>query len=801
MNPTTFDELERFVSILHPSETILISFLSDKETQQIASSIKTDTLHIIAMQSEPHLEKRTSIENCQKQTFIQHILSTVFGSECYQICKEFSQFPTATQSFCYLLHFFQERNPDLVKKMCLPQFFNTQHRILLANHTLQQLNIIDDHSIDGRQSGKFSSVSSFLNRCCTPMGRRAFQHQITNPTSNLEWLNTEYTAISQFLREPQETIDTLRRQLRTIKDLEKICRQTVMQKVYPNTIYQLFQSMTIIAACMDQFSAEPVSTYLHAKSPEISKPISEFIGFLSSVLFMDRCKNVETLTNFQENIFRPGNFANLDQIVSEYQQHTILFDTIRKTLNDIMQSKNDDDTDYIKVHETEKSGMSLQMTKRRAEVLRGCLKGSIVFGSYTVDAKEIRFVKAGSASTEEIEFPLLTTVLNQLQKTKEKMSEEIAKTFLDVLRTLEQTWYDSIEGWIRWTIRLDILQTKTHIARKYGYCCPQIEPSEHSFLNAKGIRHVLIEHIQQNEVYVANDVHLGLPYEHDGILLFGTNAVGKTSLIRAIGICIIMAQTGCFVPCISFVFQPYTAIFSRILGNDNLFKGLSTFAVEMSELRVILKTADKNSLVLGDELCSGTEMESALSLFSAGLIELAKKGATFLFATHFHEITKYDEIQQLTRLGLKHMAVRYDPSTQSLLYDRLLKDGQGSRIYGLEVCRSLYMDPTFLDRAYALRNKYFPEQKGELNQTTSVYNAKKIRGKCEICHKEMSSETHHLASQELADSAGFIGGFHKNHPGNLAAVCETCHLSIHRENKQMVKKKTTKGYTLQEKGV
>ena len=90
-----------------------------------------------------------------------------------------------------------------------------------------------------------------------------------------------------------------------------------------------------------------------------------------------------------------------------------------------------------------------------------------------------------------------------------------------------------------------------------------------------------------------------------------------------------MAQAGLFVPCSYFEYQPYTAIFSRILGNDNLFKGLSTFAVEMSELRVILKSADQNSLVLGDELCSGTEMESALSLFSAGLIELSKKNATF----------------------------------------------------------------------------------------------------------------------------------------------------------------------------
>jgi DNA mismatch repair protein MutS len=190
-------------------------------------------------------------------------------------------------------------------------------------------------------------------------------------------------------------------------------------------------------------------------------------------------------------------------------------------------------------------------------------------------------------------------------------------------------------------------------------------------------------------------------------------------------------------------------------------------------------------------------MESALALFSSGLVELSQKQSTYLFATHFHEITSYDEIRAITRLGLKHMSVRYDPSTQILLYDRVLKDGQGSRMYGLEVCRSLYMDPQFLDRAYQFRNKYFPEQRGELENSTSVYNAKKVRGKCEICHKELASETHHLSPQRDADERGFIGTIHKNHPGNLAAVCESCHDRIHGENKTFVKKKTTKGYVLQ----
>jgi DNA mismatch repair protein MutS len=381
---------------------------------------------------------------------------------------------------------------------------------------------------------------------------------------------------------------------------------------------------------------------------------------------------------------------------------------------------------------------------------------------------------------------------------------------------------------------LDVLQSKAYVAKEYHYCKPVInEDAEQSFFSVEGLRHVLIEHIQQNELYVANDLTLSASTatacaadcdnaddavsitslssdsaasdavatvvdsvagaaEANGILIFGTNAVGKTSFIRAVGIAVIMAQCGMYVPATTFTYKPYTAIFSRIIGNDNLFRGLSTFAVEMSELRVILKMADENSLVLGDELCSGTEMESALSLFSAGLVELHKKRATFLFATHFHEITRYDEIRALSRMKLKHMSVRYDAAAQTLVYDRLLKDGHGTRMYGLEVCKSLYMDADFLELAYEFRSKYFTSgvsgascssSAGELGHGRSTYNAKKIRGMCEMCMETMSEEVHHLAPQAAADENGFIttngGVFHKNHVANLASVCSRCHDKLH----------------------
>ena len=314
---------------------------------------------------------------------------------------------------------------------------------------------------------------------------------------------------------------------------------------------------------------------------------------------------------------------------------------------------------------------------------------------------------------------------------------------------------------------------------------------------------------------MTNDVCIGC-HEQNGILLYGTNAVGKTSIIKALGIAVIMAQSGCYVPCDKFAFSPYKAIYSRILGNDNIFKGLSTFAVEMSELRMILKMADKDSLILGDELCSGTESDSALSIFMAGIMHLAKVDASFIFATHFHEILKFEEMQELNTVGIKHMSVVYDYEHECLIYDRKIKNGPGNRMYGLEVCKSLFLPPDFLEEAYQIRNKYCSTLKGELNSQVSKYNTNKIRGICEICGENMGEEIHHLQWQKDADESGFIGHFHKNHVANLASLCQSCHDKIHHdiddqtseltksptvvtgsmEQKRHVKKKTTKGYKI-----
>ena len=298
-----------------------------------------------------------------------------------------------------------------------------------------------------------------------------------------------------------------------------------------------------------------------------------------------------------------------------------------------------------------------------------------------------------------------TTEKCVVSTSKDSLVSEILLTYNNLIDNFNKLIEDKsantniLDDVINYTAECDLIQSRCYIANRYNYCKPVIDLQEKSYVRFTKIRHPLIEQLNQHELYVTNDYCIGYGGDcssncsenvPDGILLYGTNAVGKTSFIKSIGIAIVMAQAGLYVPCETFQYSPYNYIFTRILGNDNIFKGLSTFAVEMSELRTILRMCDKNSLVLGDELCSGTESTSALSIFAAGIEHLHKIQASFIFATHFHEVANYKEIKDLDRLRLCHMSVVFDRERRTLVYDRKLREGPGENMYGLEVCKCIY---------------------------------------------------------------------------------------------------------------
>lgn len=812
-NPTNYDELERFISIYNPNEVILISNLQDNEINKIINytDIKCKSIHKINLNDDNDNTLYKRARNTEKQSYQSEILNKFYQFDDYDVfVQNFNENNIATQSFCFLLDFVFQHNPNLVNKIDEPVFDNQSECLILANHSLKQLNIIDDDN----SIGKYSSVSKMLNCCLTPMGKRKFNNIFLNPTTNITYLEREYSITEYMISNYDKYSDILRSNLPNIKDLSKLCRQVYLKKMTPKIFYNLYYNILIIKDIYDIVIRDPViKGYLNNFENDIDK-IGDFCNnitsFIKDNIDLDISKDIDMLQQFDQNFIKSGVDELLDLKTTDLRQSEIKLESIKNYLNVLIENKekNCKTVDFVKIYETEKNNFSLLCTNRRCKLLEDALPVKHTVVKIPYDSNEFELIVSKShfsfnkqsASNNCIVHEQITKLCKNISNIKVSMKDIITQVFNTVITKFEY-YHSSIECISNFVTLIDVIFAKSSIAKKYNYCRPKIEFAEKSFIKAKKVRHCLIEQFQTGELYVTNDINIG-DAEPDGILLYGTNAVGKTSFIRSIGISLIMAQAGLYVACSEFTYMPYNYIFTRILGNDNLFKGLSTFAVEMSELRTILRLADKNSLVLGDELCSGTENTSAISIFVAGVQKLHNCKCSFIFATHLHEIVNYDEIRELKTLVLKHMSVLYDKERDLLIYDRKLKDGPGDSMYGLEVCKSLKLPEDFLTNAYNIRMKYNPEAGSILSLKTSHFNSKKIMSICELCKENIGSEVHHLQHQSVADNNGFINNsdmtFNKNNIANLMTLCEKCHNNIHTQKVQHKRVKTTKGFILHE---
>lgn len=787
--PTTYDDLERLNSIYNPNEIILISNMPIEKMNEVISFADLQPKLIHKIQSE----KNKFCEKCASQNYQEEIFNKIFNHTiCQSLFQDQGHNVYALSTLVYILQFIWEHSPFLVEKLREPEFESPLFKVILANHSLKQLNIINNNA-----RGKCSSIMSLLDNNVSSIGKRRFRRKLQKPSFDIDFLEKEYTTGS-YIEKNREIFIKWRKDLYDLKDLEKMYRFIISEKIHPQSLSMLYNNVILIKEIYIEIfnNHNLLLNYLNIyNGQDICNDLTEI---LENIYILEVCNNMNSSIDYSIRFIKKEQNEELDNIEENLIKNQNDLLEIIHFLNNLLinvekkaSKRNNKQVEFIKFHETEKGNISLHITKRRSNLLKNELTNCS-----RDDLKSIIFVNATN-SCVSIECEKINSLCNSITYYKKQFQNKQEEVFKEKILLLKEKKIE-FEKLIHIIGCIDNWQNFSYLINKFKLTCPIIDHNSNvSFFNAEGLYHPLIQALQENELYVENDINLGI--NPQGILLYGTNAVGKSSLIKAIGISLIMAQSGLFVPCKSLTYFPYQRIMTRILSNDNLFKGLSTFAVEMIELRNILKCANNKSLILGDELCSGTEIDSAKSIFVAGLKWLYDRNCSFIFATHLHDIVNYSEIENMKNLHLKHLSVIYDESKKVLIYDRKLRENSGPSIYGLEVCKSLNLPYDFLEHAIQLRNKYSYD-KNIIDLSNSHFNSKKILGLCEVCKKTKACHIHHLMHQKNSDENGFIGKNHKNHYGNLLAVCEKCHSNFHNEeNSEFVKKKTLNGSMILEK--
>ena len=652
-----------------------------------------------------------------------------------------SHIETALLSLLYAL---EELWPSMKLGSLLVFPWVSESSLRLGENALVQLHMITDGSNTSKQD-----VLGIFDKCSTSMGHRGIRNRLLKPSADTSVIRSNLDAVERWLTVPDTSTQTQKR-LKTMSDVHRVYRKIQQGTIVSNDIIGLDTTLKATEWILLNAISDPS---IQECTAMVRKEVFE-------VFSLTKCYSDE-----DASFFLHGRVPSLDDLEAQIQaKHTQISDWIATCVKGSNLSP-----DLFKPEYREKS---LVIKGPRAAIQTLTMCGKMPSKTVAVTNKTMSY----------LESPELDHIYASLCKLREQLKQQHSISLIEHGNELASS---ILVPWMRmadWITQVDVNLTLAKIANEMGYVRPSIvDVAGAGSVELEGLRHPIVEAQDRTTPYVQHTVRLGVEGSQ-GWLLYGLNASGKSSLMRATGIAVLLAQGGSFVPASKMTLRPFASLHTRIINTDNLWMGLSSFAVEMSEMRDIFREAGPKSLVLGDELCSGTETTSATALVAAGLKGLMKRGARFLFATHLHGLIQIPEVVGDPMLKVWHLHVEYDRLKDQLVYHRSLKEGSGSSLYGLEVAKAMRIPDDILEDAIRFRKQLAGE--AELSGSVgSSWNSAVIRRSCSACGATDSGslEVHHIRERHTAvqSSGRLADGSDVHSAANLVVLCDKCHDKIH----------------------
>src|SRR6266699_1022287 len=589
------------------------------------------------------------------------------------------QMPAAVAAAGAIVHYLKHQLRRKIDHLTSLRSDAPSDYVLLDAATQTNLELVESRSL------RDTTLLAVLDRTATPMGGRKLRAWILQPLRNLDELQRRHQMIADLLQEP-DLLAAVRGELKSIRDIERatgrlsqasgnardlVALKTSLQQI-PKLKVELQKLIERLA-----FGAGPVEAAVSAANDSTEPPTRLPLQLQNNIHEMpDLAEKLEKaliddppLSLKDGGIFRDRYDSDLDQLrrasrdgknwISQLQEQEIAATGIKS----------------LKVRYNSVFGYFIEVTKSNlANVPAHYARKQTTVGGERFVTPELKEMEAKILGADErarqLEYQLF-----------QKLREETLRELGPIQQTAEAIAV------------LDVICALAETARLFRYCRPTL--NETLRLVIKDGRHPVLDQTLVEEKFVPNDTSL------DGenlrlAIITGPNMSGKSTYIRQVGLIVLMAQIGSFVPAASAEIGLVDRIFTRVGANDDLARGQSTFMVEMNETSNIVNNATERSLVILDEIGRGTSTFDGLSIaWSVAEFLHDKIKARTLFATHYHELTKLTE----DRPGVCNFNVAVREWNEQIIFLRKIVPGGADKSYGIQVARLAGLPKEILDRA------------------------------------------------------------------------------------------------------
>nr|YP_010323264.1 MutS-like protein [Tenerodus fallax]UKP88399.1 MutS-like protein [Tenerodus fallax] len=690
-----------------------------------------------------------------------------------------------------VLQFVNIRNSELIKNLPRPDYSGsvlTPLNLGLCGQAVYQLDIVGQ----GRNRGRRGTILSLIDHCSTAMGGRLLKFRLLNPVTDATELISRYEDITTLVQLiDNNVLDNSA--LRGIKDLSALHRKWAIGGLTPHKFGQIYHSHLAVSKLIMKLAAVPTLSGSLCLGKASRCSLESFLLEINKVF---------QVVALQDCSWPVSTILHGSPIMEDLleQQHTLkcqLTEWAKQTSNEVFHTPNTISFDLIP------EGYTFNVPSRKLAKLERHIA--------EVHSPSPILVLGKRGSSHTITSSQVQKVLLECNLLESQISKYVERTYSQELKRLHESYSPMLKSVEDFVARLDVALSGAIAATKFGFTRPSMLPpsgvlsvpspdSPRGSILAEGLRHPLVEQLNTQEECVGHDISLG--ENLGGMLVFSVNGAGKSTLLRAIGVNTILAQAGMYVAADSFKFTPYNYLIASISGKDDLHKGHSAYEVKMKDLRTIVKLSSSNILVLGDEMCSGTDVSSGAAILAATVERLSEDQTSFVLSTHLHKVCSLLQWSSQSRLrGWKcneprsrkdEARIFHLSATQhkelGLIYERKLESGPGASEYGIEVMRPIVEDVALYESALRYRThlrESFPlEPKDSPTSTLAAFrpsrhNPKVFIDSCKICGAPADAIHHIKPQRDSRHNGKLVNKKALNRRSNLVPVCSRCHLDIH----------------------